>query len=503
MPDFDIDFPPIYTTISKGEIKVNGAVLGKVASAEVHLVAGNSVGSFTLTVSNIGGVNTDSFSINDDIEIYFPDENDVAQLVLKGFIDNIDNVRYGVINLRGQDYTGKLHNVIINDVYTNREVSTIVSSSVDGVAYYVAQFGIDAAAVQVTTATLDVMKVSQKTGFQLMTDLLDVVKGNTFYVDVNKSLHFEPQSYSSTGKTLTSGTGRNINTYSFVSDFKQQANRVTVYGAPQYFKTDTAGTAQDTLDGDGSTKTFQLTFTPESPLTLVKVGGVTYTEGGGGSDPTKNFSVDYALSKITFVTAPAVGTGNIQAWYNYNKSILASDYNAASIATNGLKETVIFDQDLTSTQAARTLATAQVKYLSDPRAIIRIQTSGKLATSAKPGQSVVVNIPKAGLVDAEYNIAELTYVWGKNGYKAEWTLATVDLNLAQVLKSLKQELVELKRRGLTKTVATEQLIQATIEFASITTVGLSRIIDTSFIAGVSLAGQHGSVAGDKRTYLFA
>lgn len=494
MPDFDLDIP-IYTTIDSGQAKIAGVITDGFSDIEITKTAGAAAGTFTATVQNINGVNNDTFNINDDVEFYLPDENNVAQLVFKGFIDSIDNSQFGKIVLSGQDYMAKLQRVVMNEVFSNTEASAIITNSSTGVNFYVNTFGITTNNVQTTTFTFDAYKISQKTAWDVMTDLANTAN-YAFYVDVDKDLHFEPQNHSSSGKTLTMAD--NVIKYSFLNDYKQSYNKVTVYGAQTFVKGQTSGANYPTesFNGDGSTKTFQLLHTAQAPLLEVKVGGVTKVEG-------TDFSVNYALAQVTFVTAPGVGTGNVTVTYDYVQVVLASATDATSVTANGLSEKVYNDRDITTTDRARIAANAYLTLYTDPKAVLNVTTRGHVASTVNPANSVLVNISRAGIVDATYNVASLKLKWGKGGYTADWTLATIDISLAEVLKELKTDIVELKRRGLTEITTTEQLVQMVLQQSTITVTVTSRLINTAFIFSVSVCGQHGAVLGDKRTYTFA
>ena len=71
------------------------------------------------------------------------------------------------------------------------------------------------------------------------------------------------------------------------------------------------GTKEDSFNGDGSTKTFTLTYDDVIHGTvIVTVDGSEKTEG-------TDYTVDYAAGKITFDSAPDTGTGNIVVNYSY------------------------------------------------------------------------------------------------------------------------------------------------------------------------------------------
>lgn len=71
----------------------------------------------------------------------------------------------------------------------------------------------------------------------------------------------------------------------------------------------------DTFDGDGSTTTFTVSqdmvdVPRKTEDVIVFVGGTEQTRGSGN-----DYTVDYANDQITFNTAPASGTDNIEVFY--------------------------------------------------------------------------------------------------------------------------------------------------------------------------------------------
>jgi hypothetical protein len=66
---------------------------------------------------------------------------------------------------------------------------------------------------------------------------------------------------------------------------------------------------KETFDGDGTTKNFPLTYAPIKDASYtVKVGGVTQTE-------TTHYTIDKDTGIVTFVSAPASGSDNIEVAY--------------------------------------------------------------------------------------------------------------------------------------------------------------------------------------------
>lgn len=68
---------------------------------------------------------------------------------------------------------------------------------------------------------------------------------------------------------------------------------------------------QDAFDGDGSTKEFTLTYDD------VLHGSVTVTVDDDEKTEGTDYTVDYEAGKITFVSAPGNGSGNVVVDYSY------------------------------------------------------------------------------------------------------------------------------------------------------------------------------------------
>lgn len=66
----------------------------------------------------------------------------------------------------------------------------------------------------------------------------------------------------------------------------------------------------DEFDGNGSTKTFTLTKTGVKNVKTVTVGGANQTFG-------TDYTVNYSTRVVTFTTAPATGTDNVDINYDY------------------------------------------------------------------------------------------------------------------------------------------------------------------------------------------
>ena len=124
-----------------------------------------------------------------------------------------------------------------------------------------------------------------------------------------ETIVFEPEGNTVFETVLSVGTNV-VNIPIFKEEITSMRNKIYVDGA---FENDTR---IDTFDGDGSTSTFTLTYTPEA--VELKVGGVLQKLGiDGGSVTGYDYTVDRELRRITFESGsiPPAGTGNIVMTY--------------------------------------------------------------------------------------------------------------------------------------------------------------------------------------------
>lgn len=420
---------------------------------------------FSATISNAGGLMTNAFAIDDAVEIYFADNLNQSIPVFSGVIDSIDNSNYSKIVITGKDYASKLQDRLVNETYTNREVSDIITNASDGLVRYFSEFGIDTYHVGVTTVTLDLIKFVNKTTYECLKELAEQTQYD-FYVDVDKSLHFQPKGTISSGQVLDSGIGGNIIEYSYLNDIKTSYNQVTVVGANIFYKDFT-----DTKTGDGSTTIFTLTHAPDAPMTEVKVGGVTKTEN-------TDFAVDYNIAKITFVTAPA-GAAAITIKYNYTKPIIGIRRNADSIANNNIHEKFMSDKNILTTERANTVAQGYLALYSDPKVLLKIKTRGFTMSNVPVGTTVQVTIPRAGLNNATYTVIEENFLYGIGGFTCESIIATADISFAEILKQVLRDVRELKLRDSPNAQLVATLIDQTFALAQTITV-TTRDLNSSF-----------------------
>ncbi|RLI85277.1 MAG: hypothetical protein DRP01_06535 [Archaeoglobales archaeon] len=161
-----------------------------------------------------------TFQYRDDVKIYLN-----GNLVLRGRIENVEKRQFNIV-ISGRDYTARfLDRLLINESYTNREISDIIKNSTDGL---IKKYTPDITTNNVQTTNKNVT-ISWK-GVPLLKALHELAEivNYDFYVDDNKDLNFFPRASKDSGLTLSSTT--NILTYSAPDIGKNVVTRLTFYG---------------------------------------------------------------------------------------------------------------------------------------------------------------------------------------------------------------------------------------------------------------------------------
>lgn len=135
-----------------------------------------------------------------------------------------------------------------------------------------------------------------------------------------------------------SGDATNVANTDLVAGDKQHASAIT-----------------ETFSGDGSTKTFNLTYPPAS-TTSVTIGGTSQRTGVDGVDTlgaTFKALINKQKKTLTFGTAPTSGTNNVSITYTYEDPVVVKVIAADAVAEQKRQIIrLINDSNLTSTQAA-------------------------------------------------------------------------------------------------------------------------------------------------------
>jgi hypothetical protein len=427
--------------------------------------------TFSVTFANPQGIYNNQFEINDNVTVYIKsvDYPDGVQ-VFRGFVSAVDSKQYARIVLTGFDYAEKLKNYVVSDTWNNRELSTVITDSSVGLKTYCTELGFTWNSIATTSITLDQYQSKQRTIYNIMADIADMAQFD-FWVDYSLDVHFAARASVDSGKTLDTAT--NINSYDFNSDLKDSINKITIYGGDNTYFT------EDLKTGDGTTKSFDLTYEADSPMITVTVDAVAKVEG-------TDFTVDYAGKTINFTTAPASSKA-VVIDYNYTKQTLATRSNAAAISAYNTKEKYVNDRSARSNQRCAEIADAYMALYSDPRKLFKVRMRADVGADLTLGNIVVVNIPKADIVSTQYVVAQQDFKIGTQGYWCDLTLASADLGILEVLRAMEKDMEELKSRDVTNTNYLANNIPETLALAEAWS-SKYRLVGDALIWGVSLWG---------------
>lgn len=306
------------------------------------------------------------------------------------------------------DFTRDLDRQLVAETYTGMTDKAIIE---DIVSNYCSGLGITTNNV-VEGATINQITFNYVQVSQALATLCQLT-GRFWFIDYAKDLH-----YVAIGSTPApfSTIDSSSNTYkelTLTNDNQNIKNRVYVRGSTELSDPYTVSQA-----ADGTQRQFIL---PDQPHNFsMKQGGVTKTVGikniddPGAFDYMLNFQEKY-VECGTLTATPAAGV--VMAFtYQYDVPILVAVEDPASIASVGVFEFLITDKNITTTQAARDRAQAELNDYADS---LVDGTFTTYVPGFKSGQSITINMPTLG-VNGDYIIQKVdmaTMGAGKFEYK--------------------------------------------------------------------------------------
>jgi len=256
----------------------------------------------------------DDFTIGDEVEIY----KDSTKL-FGGYVYSKDYHKY--LELKIESYGGELKRKIAREVYEDKSPEYIVQDLIDN------ESSLTYASSGSSGITLKRVIIRDRPISEIIEKMCDVLNWQ-FRTDENKNAYFEERgTASSSASDLVVGSNCILKD-KWKEDPKKLMNYIVLKGGSQDFNT------KETFSGDGTTKTFTLTYKPTGNVRAV-VDGTEKTgqlEGSEGGD----FEVDEENKTVTFTTAPSSGTDNVEIYYTYSLPILISRSNPSSISTYGI-----------------------------------------------------------------------------------------------------------------------------------------------------------------------
>lgn len=275
-------------------------------------------------------------------------------IIFGGYILSTNLVKRGVGAVRAEiscvDYVRLLDRNLVHKSYEGQTDAAIIA---DIVATYCPGFGITTTNVS-TGVTISQISFNYIQPSQALRKICDLT-GRNWYIDYSKDIHYFPLATNTAPFNITSSN----NEYSDLKiskDASQLKNRVYVRGG-----TSLSDPTTYSVKGDGAARQFPLPDKPHS--TTVTVNGVSKTIGIKNIDTSGfDYYLNYQEKYIEQDSGAAVLTTSdtLVLSYTYDIPILVAVEDTTSIAANGTKEFAIFDKTISTTQAARDRASAEL-----------------------------------------------------------------------------------------------------------------------------------------------
>ncbi|MDO8715329.1 MAG: hypothetical protein Q7J73_00705 [Dehalococcoidales bacterium] len=264
------------------------------------------------------------------------------------------------------DYSRLINQILITETYQNKTSKQIIDDIVTNFTDPAHGF---------TTANVEISRVISEVVYnyipvvQALSELADLLLWD-WYIDANKDIHFfERESRSAPFLIDDTAVTSLINNFSLIPDYSQVRNRVYVRGG--YYA---SSAYTQSIVADGQLKIWSLGFTPlaVSAFTIDSVAQTISQEyvGAGGTD----FYWDSKEKYIRCATAtPAPTAGQVLAiTYTYEIPIIVRADNTLSQAAiaaieggNGIYESIIRDETITSRELAQDRAKAEVNQFGN------------------------------------------------------------------------------------------------------------------------------------------
>jgi len=307
-------------------------------------------------------------------------------------------------------------------------------------------------------------------------ELAQALNWQFYYNPVTDKVYFEPKGYTSNSNTLTVGTNI-VSIPEWENDTSEMTNDVKVIGAKQL--------VEDTefFSGDGSTKEFILSNTPES--IKVYVGGTLKIGGVEGISTGTDYTVDKINKKIKFSTAPASATNNIEVRYTYNAPIPLNVNNYTSIATYGTYKKTYTIMDVRGLEDAIQRGSFILDEYANPFKMAKLKVINTATLNLKIGQKIKV-------VDTINNVSDY-FIINKISYRypLDYDVINVgqkEFELSELLSDIQTRIKKREEEELRDSDKVINLVKLNADVESNTVMAkayLTNICD-SFILGSAL-----------------
>ena len=258
------------------------------------------------------------------------------------------------------DYTRLLDSNLVHRTYTDETDQAIIQ---DIVNRYCQGLGITTTNV-LEGVTIDQISFNYIQPSQAIRRIAELT-GRNWYIDYDKDIHYFPLTTEAAPFNIDDDSA-NYSNLGIDKDSSQLKNRVYVRGG-----TKLSDETQYIEVGDGEKRQFVLPDKPHD-VTVYVDRGAGYVEETVGIKNIDTDGYDWYLNfQEKYIEQDAAedvltDTDKFKITYKYDIPILVAVEDTASIVENGQKEFAIFDKSITTTQAARDRASAELTdYAND------------------------------------------------------------------------------------------------------------------------------------------
>lgn len=332
---------------------------------------------------------------NPDEEIIITMED--GTIIFGGFVTEVTLDKNGgtvMATINGIDYARLLDRNLVHKSYENMTDKAVIE---DIVATYCAGSGITTTNV-LSGVTIDQISFNYVQPSQAIRKIAELT-GRNWYIDYEKDIHYFPMTTNQAPFDIDSSNAEYTN-LKISKDASQIKNRVYVRGGTKLSDPTTYS-----VKGDGVMTQFVL---PDKPHDVsVTVNGVAKTLGiknidTSGYDWYLNFQEKYIEQDSG--GGVLATTDTLAVTYTYDIPILVAIENPASIAEHGQHEFAIFDKQITTTQAARDRASAE---LTDYANNVIEGSFRTYTTGFKSGQYINITLTEYDVAD-DYIVQNVT-----------------------------------------------------------------------------------------------
>lgn len=309
-----------------------------------------------------------------------------------------------------QDFTKLLQKKLVVETYENVTCAAVIS---DIVSRYFPIEGLTVNHVS-TGPTLTQISFNYKAGDKCIDDIA-AAAGFDWYVDYDRDIHFFDPTLVPSSQTFTDDT-TNWTDLIIKPDRSQLRNRVYVrggiYSSDMYLQE---------IEADGTALVFLLAYTPYATNDgvvgdfSVVISGNTRSVGIKDVDEVDDFdfmlnrkekALSMGNSAWAIANSPLTSGTIIEVTYSYQIPVLTVQEDSASIAAlavleggDGAYEYMIIDKNITSVEAARDRAMAELEDYANP--ITQGNLNSYETFGIKSGQVITINSTRRG-ISADY-----------------------------------------------------------------------------------------------------